>query len=392
MSHQQLVPHLAIPLQIESLNDFPAFPDAEKAHESVSPEQMLGRLACFFQRYLHCTPEQRTVLSLWALHTHCFSAARVTPYLNISSREKQSGKSLCLQLLSLVCADAWYATGISASALHRKIGNVRPTVLLDECQTIFGASDRKVRGLLVSGCQRGGMYEFAQRSSSPPSVVGVFCPKAFAGMAILPPAIDDRSIPIVLEAAKPHAGIARFFIEQAAQEAAPLVAWIKQWTADKFADIANAAPYSRELMPSQLNARQQDCVEPLLHLADLIGGKVPQHTRAALIKLFQHDSNQSHFLHLLFDIRLAFLVIKDTKISTSNLLLFLNGIRDRPWSTWHHGGPMTPIDLARILRPFGISPTTIRSKPNLIYKGYHAGDFKSLWQCHLDETNAEVGQ
>ncbi|HEV3040241.1 MAG TPA: hypothetical protein VHA33_20930 [Candidatus Angelobacter sp.] len=263
MSHQQLVPHLAIPPQIASL---PHLLPAEETHATVSPEQMLGRLAGFFQQYLDCTPQQRTVLSLWTLHTHCFSAARITPYLNISSREKQSGKSLCLQLLNLVCAHPWCATGISAGALHRKIGNLRPTVLLDECQTIFGASDKKVRGLLVSGCQRGGTYEFVQRSPSPPSVVEVFCPKAFAGMAILPPAVDDRSIPMVLEAAKPHAGIARFFIEHATQEAAPLVAWLKQWTADKFADIANAAPYSRELMPAELNARQQDCVEPLLHL------------------------------------------------------------------------------------------------------------------------------
>jgi hypothetical protein len=361
---------------------------------------MLGQLASFFQKYLHCTPQQRTVLSLWTLHTHCFSAARVTPYLNISSREKQSGKSLCLQLLSLVCAHPWCATGISAGALHRKIGHLRPTVLLDECQTIFGASDKKVRGLLVSGCQRGGTYEFVQRSPAPPSVVEVFCPKAFAGMAILPPAIDDRSIPVVLEAAKPvlrsaegtNAGTARFFIEHATQEAAPLLAWLQQWTADNFADIANAAPYSRELLPAELNARQQDCVEPLLHLADLMGGQLPQQARAALIKLFQHDSTQSHFRHLLSDIHLSFLVVKSTKISTSGLLLLLNGFRGRPWSTWHHGDPMTPIDLARILRPYGIAPTTIRLKPGLIIKGYHAGDFKPLWQCHLDEYNQEVGQ
>ncbi|HEV3037405.1 MAG TPA: DUF3631 domain-containing protein [Candidatus Angelobacter sp.] len=181
-------------------------------------------------------------------------------------------------------------------------------------------------------------------------------------------------------------------MEQATQEAAPLRAWLKQWTADNFADIANAAPYPRELMPAELNARQQDCVEPLLHLADLIGGDLPQQARAALVKLFQHDSTQSHFRHLLSDIHLAFAVVKDTKISTSNLLLFLNGLRGRPWSTWRHGDPMTPIDLARILRPYGIGPEAIRSKPYLVFKGYHAGDFKSLWQRHLVENNREVGQ
>ncbi|HEV3315799.1 MAG TPA: hypothetical protein VG488_02475 [Candidatus Angelobacter sp.] len=255
MSHQQVVPNLPIsPAILPSLNRFPApsheLPQAVGDHpEPVSAEQMLHRLASFFRQYLHCTPQQLTVLSLWTVHTHCFSAARVTPYLNVCSREKQSGKSLCLQLLSLVCADPWYATGISAGALLRKIGDVRPTALLDECQTLFGASDKKVRGLLVSGCQRGGVYEFARRAPSPSSPVEVFCPKAFAGMTIVPPAIDDRSIPVLLQAANPDAGIRRFIIEQATQEAAPLVAWLNQWTADKFADIANAAPYSRELMP-----------------------------------------------------------------------------------------------------------------------------------------------
>ncbi|HEV3037717.1 MAG TPA: hypothetical protein VHA33_08030 [Candidatus Angelobacter sp.] len=97
MSHQQLVPHLAIPPQIASL---PHLLPVEETHATASPEQMLGRLASFFQQYL--------------------------------------------------------------------------------------------------------------RSPSPPSVVEVFYPKAFAGMAILPPSVDDRSIPMVLEAPKPHAGLARF--------------------------------------------------------------------------------------------------------------------------------------------------------------------------------------
>jgi hypothetical protein len=258
---------------------------------------------------------------------------------------------------------------------------------LDECQTVFGADDKKVRGVLVSGCQRGGTYEFARRAPSPPSLVEVFCPKAFAGMAILPPAVDDRSIPIVLQAAKPDATIRRFFIEQATQEAAPLIVWLRQWAVQKRTEIANAAPYPRDLMPAELNARQQDCVEPLLHLADLIGGQVPKDARAALIKIFQHDSTQSHFLHLLSDVRLACLLFRSLSLSTSHLLQFLNGLGDRPWSTWHHGGPMTPIDLARILHPFGIGPRTIRENRLLVYKGYYFEEFKPLWARHLPKED-----
>src|SRR5436305_14791951 len=107
-------------------------------HDAVPARQMVYRLAGFFRQYLHCTPEQLAVLSLWTLHTHCIAAARNTPYLNIGAIQKQSGRTLCLKLLELVCANPWYVTGISPGALARKVAADRPTVLLDECDTIFG--------------------------------------------------------------------------------------------------------------------------------------------------------------------------------------------------------------------------------------------------------------
>src|SRR5947209_15679215 len=67
----------------------------------IPAHQMIYRLARFFRQYLHCTAEQLAVLSLWTVHTHCFSAARTTPYLNICSTEKQSVKAsawICLVL------------------------------------------------------------------------------------------------------------------------------------------------------------------------------------------------------------------------------------------------------------------------------------------------------
>ena len=120
-----------------------------------SAEQMFFRLWAFFEKHLRASPEQLGLLTIWTVHTQCYSAFGVTPYLNICSREKQSGKTLCLELLNLVSNTAWFATGATPAALTNAVLGSRPTVLLDECQTIFGASDKKVRGLLVSGCQRG---------------------------------------------------------------------------------------------------------------------------------------------------------------------------------------------------------------------------------------------
>src|SRR5437588_3252520 len=123
-----------------------------------SADQMFYRLWAFFEKHLKSTPEQLGLLAIWTVHTHVYSAFGATPYLNICSREKQSGKTLCLELLNLVSNNAWFATGATPAALTNAVLGSRPTVLLDECQTIFSGSDKHVRGLLVSGSRKGKTY------------------------------------------------------------------------------------------------------------------------------------------------------------------------------------------------------------------------------------------
>ena len=60
------------------------------------PPEMLSRIVDFIGRHLQCAPEQRVVLALWILHTHCYTAFFTTPCLDIHSIQKQSGKSVCL--------------------------------------------------------------------------------------------------------------------------------------------------------------------------------------------------------------------------------------------------------------------------------------------------------
>ena len=164
----------------------------------MSTEDLLSQLSRFFSRYLSCSEDQLTILVLWTLHTHCFAAAQTTPYLDISSTEWQSGKTVCLRLLSLVCADPWLATGINSTVLVRRLAAGRPTLLLDERETIFSpAAYGKVRGLLSNGAHRGGTFSVAP-GSKPVQDLDVFCPKAFAGNAPLPAALSQFCIPIVL--------------------------------------------------------------------------------------------------------------------------------------------------------------------------------------------------
>src|SRR5205809_6395141 len=96
-------------------------PAADKPAPVPRPQLKLDDVIAFLARYLYCTEHQRTLIALWVLHAHCFSAAEVTPYLSIQSALEQSGKTLSLQLLSLLCPNPALTANFAASTLSSRI-------------------------------------------------------------------------------------------------------------------------------------------------------------------------------------------------------------------------------------------------------------------------------
>src|SRR2546423_986735 len=78
-------------------------PPADKPDPAPRPQLKLDDVITFLARYLYCTEHQRTLIALWVSPCSLLSAAEVTPYLSIQSAVEQSGKTLSLQLLSLLC-------------------------------------------------------------------------------------------------------------------------------------------------------------------------------------------------------------------------------------------------------------------------------------------------
>src|SRR5205085_4659861 len=127
------------PVLYSDISDQPRNPDAvpaphttgetaEKPAETaacntVTPngETLVADLMSFLARYLVCTDHQRLVLALWIIHTHCSSAAQYTPYLDIRSATKQSGKSLCLQLLKFLCRQSMLTCGLTTAVLTKRL-------------------------------------------------------------------------------------------------------------------------------------------------------------------------------------------------------------------------------------------------------------------------------
>ena len=87
----------------------------EAAEWEPNGTDVLEKIAAWLSKYVVLTVEQVVLLALWVLHTHTFDAADTTPYLNIKSAEKRSGKTRLLEVLDLIAARTWLTGRVTAA-------------------------------------------------------------------------------------------------------------------------------------------------------------------------------------------------------------------------------------------------------------------------------------
>lgn len=357
---------------------------------------MLDEVCAFIARYLQCSESQRTVLALWVLHTWCFAAARSTPYLAIQSSRKLSGKTLCLRLLNLLCPNPALTSGYTPSVLVNRIHthpNDLPTFLLDVSSATLGSRSRsknpKLRAILISGFQPS--IGYSDRSLE----CTIYSPKAFASIGPPPEDLADCSVPIILQPLRDPArsSTERFDSAIALEEARPLVAALENWSRNLSA-LKSARPYKRQQFPESLTTRGQDLVEPLLQIADAVGGDYPQRARQALISVFDDVGKEEReiSIQLLRDIRQLFQHHSwPDGLPTAVVLDELRSLPSRPWDI---DGPITKHTLAKILRPYKICPRMLRSKlskgKSSGARGYLQEHFVTVWNDLLDNPQARV--
>jgi hypothetical protein len=120
---------------------------------------LLESVVAFVRRYVVLSATQADATALWIAHTHAIPAAETTPYLQVTSAEKRSGKTRLLEVLELLVPRALLTVNISRAALFRVIEQEAPTLLLDEYDALFGFAanrrDEDLRALLNAGHRRG---------------------------------------------------------------------------------------------------------------------------------------------------------------------------------------------------------------------------------------------
>jgi hypothetical protein len=141
---------------------------------------------------------------------------------------------------------------------------------------------------------------------------------------------------------------------------------------------------ARPNLPEELSDRQADVSEPLLAIADAAGGEWPERARRALIELCAQAqaADDSIGVRLLADIREIFKERAIDRIASAELVKSLADIETSPWSEWTHDKPLTPSRLARLLKPFEITPAVLRVGDNTP-RGYLIGQFLDTFERYL---------
>jgi Protein of unknown function (DUF3631) len=360
---------------------------------NVDLSSVLDSICYFLERYIKfSSPAQPTAIALWVAHTWALDAFDYTPYLRVDSPEKQCGKSRVLDCLEPITPKAWRTISPSEAVLFREIDRDRPTLLLDETDTLFckGKDDRAeaLRALLNAGFERKARVPRCVRQGSSFAVqhFAVFCAKAFAGIGSLPDTIRDRCISIRLFRKSRDESVERFRKREAEAIAAPISAALEAWA--KQNENITALRASRPSIPDELSDRQADICDPLLAIADLAGGEWPERSRNALVLLCATEAEDDSLgVKLLSAIHDAFVDAEVDRLATKELLeRLINQETDAPWAGWwendlRNGNTRGPAArLVHFLKPYRIKARVIRLPDNTTPRGYLRADFEDAWK------------
>lgn len=201
------------------------------------------------------------VAALWAINTYVFGSFDATPYLAITARTKQAGKTTLLELLSFLARNAErIGVGTMAPTLYGLMDSydTKCSLFFDEAERMSRGTATVMSGMMNSGYRRG---ETVPRTVKGEIVkFGCYCPKAFALIGDPSETLRDRSILFVLARA---IGARAYRPSTAQAESIELVSLIES--------AVEGMAGAKVVCPDWLSNRDQEIWEPLWSVAVALG-------------------------------------------------------------------------------------------------------------------------
>jgi hypothetical protein len=331
--------------------------------------------------------EAATAVALWVVHTHLLDCFESSPRLALLSPEPGSGKTRVQEILELLVPRPLFTLNASSAALFRAIADPegRPTLLIDECDTIFGprssSEHEDLRGLVNAGHRRGAtsLRCVVRGKTIDVESFPAYCAVSLSGLDDLPDTIMTRSVVIRMRRRAPDEHVEPFRHRVHAAAGHALREQLAAWSATIAGKLAGTWP----VMPAGVEDRAADCWEPLIAIADAAGGHWPETARVTAVTLVTdaRRGGETLGIRLLADLQRVFTDAAAERMTTEHLLEALNGLDDAPWGDLR-GKPLDARSLSRRLSKYDVSPRTIRVD-GTVKKGYELTDLVDVFRRYL---------
>jgi len=361
-------------------NDFLPHWKVEPWPDPVDGAALLNELRRHFNRYAVTPKHGDVVLALWPLHTWVFDCFDITPYLVVTSPTRSCGKTLVMTLLYWLCGRGKRNDSMSKAAIFRSVDRDKPTLVLDEVGWVVDQKDDR-QGILCGGFERNGYVEICEGegASINSRLYSTYGPKVFGLIGKLTPTLMDRSIEINIQRK-----MSREKVESLRRRDNDQHRVLRQkclrWANDNRAALAAIEVRP----PAGLDDRAFDIWEPLLSIAQLVGGDWPKLAMEAAIALSggEDDTNEETRVELLHDIEKEFACTEHTALITKTLIDRLCADEERPWATYNKGTynkeqRISAKQIAQLLSLFDIIPGTVH--PHETGEAKSAKGYRRAW-------------
>jgi putative DNA primase/helicase len=327
--------------------------------EPVNTAELLAATEAKFRRYVVANDAIVTASTLWVPFSYVVEVATHATKLIYTFPLRDAGKSVALQTMRWMVLRAYPAVEITGAALYHVIDRLRPTLMLEEGDTLFAR--RTVLssilnqswtndGSKITRAGLGGKWrEFDTYGAQAISMRGLQMPDTTLSRCIICTLWPKLETEIVDE----------FTYRDDDEFKVIRRKWLR-WAVDNAVALRDAKP------DSPFNNRVRINWKMLFAIADLAGGRWPKRARAAALELETGRDEPNELIRLFAALREVWgtAEVRTSKSLCEDLAAHPSG----EWADFRGKGPISPTQLAALLKPFGIRPIE-----NLL-SGRHAGD------------------
>ena len=347
--------------------------------DSVDTAELLAGIEAKFRRYVVVPDSIAVATALWVAFTYLVEIAVYAPKLLFQFPEREAGKSTALHVIRWMVQRPYLAVEATGAAVYRIVDRLKPTLILDEADTLFERST-VLAHILNSSCDnsgakiprvgpRGEVVEFDVYGTQAISMKGLNMPGTTLSRCI-----------ICMIWPKLPSEVVDDFNKRDDEEFVTLRRKLLRWSVDNAVTLQAATP------EGQFNNRIRNNWQSLWAIADLAGGEWPKRARAAALELETERDEPSEGLRLLAAIRDIFGTRE--AMTSADICAALVVDPSGEWANFRDKGPISQTQLAVLLKDYRIRTEKV-SPAGIRLNGYFCAQFKNAFARLLQKPARE---